>query len=277
MNRATRVITLVTAAITALAIQGCAVPGQIPASAYPSVTGNWQILTFSGNTNVIGPVVLTFAGSLTSSGATVTGVGTFTELSISSQVSLPTACLLAVPATVTGTVDTLGNLSLTSSTVSGGTAAISLTTPTGTGLALGTIAINGGACPISTAAAGQMIPSVTGSFSGTLNAISATPNTIPSGTVALSLTQSTTPNTSGQFPLAGSITFTSTTPACSVTSSLTGYISGGGYHLQSAGQLPGITVTGAANATTANGPLVATLEILSGTCSLNGFQGTLTR
>ncbi|MGD0797591.1 MAG: hypothetical protein ABR910_07690 [Acidobacteriaceae bacterium] len=62
--------------------------------------------------------------------------------------------------------------------------------------------------------AGSVYPSPAGSGSG--------PETV--GTVSIVLTQSTTPNSAGQFPLAG--TFTYTSGACSATTSLTGLLSG---------------------------------------------------
>ncbi len=284
MKLASRLSAALALAIAASGLESCStgVPG-IPGTSsplYPSVSGNWQIQSGSGNTTVLPATILLFTGALSSSGSAVTGVGTISELN-SSAANPVAPCLLNVPVTLTGTVDVLGNLSLTSSSLNGGTATIQLLTPASTGFAAGTIALTGGSCALlSGPALGLLVPSVSGSYVGTVNALSTATNNIPSGSLQLALTQSAA-NATGGFPVTGTATFTSTSPACTVTSSLSGTVSGVGFQLQTAGTsqfaLPAMSLVGATGSPAANSPIATTLLINTGSCSFNSFQGTLTR
>jgi hypothetical protein len=69
----------------------------------------------------------------------------------------------------------------------------------------------------------------TGTLSGTLTTAFPVNSTPISGTASVTLTQSTTPNSSGQFPLTGTVTFPSSARAG--TSPLTGTVSGVGITL----------------------------------------------
>jgi hypothetical protein len=74
-------------------------------------------------------------------------------------------------------------------------------------------------------AAGAEIAPLNGTYAGPLTeSASSLTSPIPSGTVSLALTQSSTPNTSGQFPLTGTLTFNG--GGCSASNSIGGFISG---------------------------------------------------
>jgi hypothetical protein len=182
------------ATVAALAIAGCSpvTPSTQTASATPSLTGNWQIQAGSSIT----PPPFSgeyLVGALQVQGPQVTG--TFTG---------PVTCSLPVHS-VTGSYDpSTGNLSFYAIGLG-----VQLVAPTGpnTSFATGSLIEGGGTCQVVTDAVpsvGVEIAPVTGTYTGTLTAINATS---PSGTATLVLTQSSTPNSSGAFPLTGTMAF----------------------------------------------------------------------
>jgi hypothetical protein len=116
------------------------------------------------------------------------------------------------------------------------------------------------------------IPPLTGTYVGTLN--DGTPSM--SGTATLVLTQSTTPNSSGQFPLSGTITFPSGSGFG--TAPLAGSVAGEGIALSdpsAAPNSPSIDFTASANPTATQ--IAVTSLTYSGSGASATFTGTLTR
>jgi hypothetical protein len=121
----------------------------------------------------------------------------------------------------------------------------------------------------------------TGTLSGTL--FVAESNVAPiavSGTASLTLTQSATPNSSGQFPLTATVTFPSSTGLDTALDQLGGTISGEGIALSfysTAVIGPGISLTGSTNPT-ATQITVSNLSYAGGGTGINvTLTGTLTR
>ena len=121
----------------------------------------------------------------------------------------------------------------------------------------------------------------TGTLSGTL--FVAESNVAPiavSGTASLTLTQSATPNSSGQFPLTATVTFPSSTGLDTALDQLGGTISGEGIALSfysTAVIGPGISLTGSTNPT-ATQITVSNLSFIDGGTGINvTLTGTLTR
>jgi hypothetical protein len=161
-------------------------------------------------------------GALQSSGGTVTG----TLHAISSVFPQCVSITQDLPAT--GTIDTNGDLTLTVP-IAGGTATISSTITTPESYTNGTWQIVGGACtmPATAIEIAQFAPA-TGTYTGVVNVMNTTTNLPIPGTatnLTVTLTQSTTPNTDGQFPLSGTITATG---ACTASLTITNeFVTGG--------------------------------------------------
>jgi hypothetical protein len=211
---------------------GCSFP-YTPAP--QSITGNWQIQAGSAITSP--PTGLYLTGAL--QGSETAPTGTFSTVYTSG--GSPTII------SYTSTYDSsTGSLSLIDSSTPNIQAKLSLSADLNT-LATGTIiydppSLCGIPCQIvqTTPVVGVEIAPLNGTYSGTLTgtlntgnmfdtAITSTPI---SGTATLVLTQSSTPNSSGQFPLTGTITFPSSSGMSPVT--LPGLISGTPVWLSSA-------------------------------------------
>jgi hypothetical protein len=201
---------------------GCTVP-TTPATqttASTSITGNWQIQ--SGTAITSPPTAPYLVGALQGTNSALTG--TFTT----STVSGSTTSVVDY----TGAVDEpAGVLELFSNTYY-----INLTLPTGFNTP-STGVIQWGCIPIGpdtptcsnilgTPAVGVEVAPLNGTYTGTLTGTLYTDyQTTPiSGTASLTLTQSATPNSSGQFPLTGVVTFPSSSGVGTVT--LPGLVSG---------------------------------------------------
>jgi hypothetical protein len=267
-SRKTRLPWLI-ALTTAIVLAGCS-PATSPSTpmATPNLSGNWQIQSGSSVTTPIPAGYL--QGALQTQGSQVTGT-LFTG----------SVCNLPEVLSYTGSVDSMGNLTLTSPGVS-----VQLLVPTNPEtVATGTL--NAGALPGGravcntieglTPAVGVQIAPLTGTFSGPITASSS------SATVSVALTQSTTPNTQGQFPLTGTLTFTG---ACASVIPISGTVAGTAVVLQETlsptSPPPSLNVGILANTNPAASQIVPSAITFSPTpCSTAGgtttYTGTLTR
>lgn len=208
-------------------------------SSYPALTGNWQIQSSSTpGTGTFPSAGIVLLGALSNSGGSVTGTFRFANL------SLPNACnslpSLYSVVTLSGTVDALGNLKLTSVPFSGSVISVQLVIPpVATTYAAGTIAVTGGNCAFaSSPAIGVEIASISGTYSGPVTALSIfSLPTFPNGTSTLTLAQSSAAAADGQFPVTGTLAFYS--GVCTASEPIYGTLSGVGLTLTSAtsGQL----------------------------------------
>jgi hypothetical protein len=188
---------------------GCASSSSTGTPTQVSLSGNWQIQSGTAITPASQSPTVLITGSLQFSGATGTGTMTVTAPCVSSGVQ-----------TIPALIDSSGNLTLTASPIPDVEAL--LVVPTNASLlATGTVSSSGEVCALafSGPGVGVQITAPSGSYSGSVTSGQTT------GTVTLSsVTQSTTPNTSGQFPLTGTLAYTAT--GCTESLPVTGTISG---------------------------------------------------
>jgi hypothetical protein len=258
------------------ALLGC---GLTPAPSNPSspaafdLSGNWlAIAPFLAGTQSLPTPIAEFTGALQFSGGTVTG--TLRALSP----TFPNPCVpILYDLQATGTVDGADNLTL-SVPISGGTATITATIGDSYNyFNSGTWQITGGACAMpSTKITMAHIAPATGTYTGTFSVLDLTTLTFEPGSataITAVLTQSTTPNADGQFPLAGTIT---TTGDCNGTFTLVDeVVSGGGITLTPplTGS-PTVIFVGGVEPTATY--LVTDLTPLNA-CGMKDYSGTLTR
>ena len=241
----------------------------------PGLSGNWQIQT-GPTLNTSALVLLT--GSLQTQGRVATGI--FETYPLCGALPLPSVV------NYTGTFDANRNLTLTATPTP--IVSVQLAVPADpTTFSSGTIQATGQICNValSTTAIGVEIPPVSGTFSGAVTAASAPPLPPPlitAGSVSLTLAQSTTPNTSGQFPLTGTIAFTG--GSCTTASlPVTGTISGVGFNLtESTNPLtfPTVMVQGTTllSGSSLQAAVVSFSNAPCATGALTGvYSGTLTR
>jgi hypothetical protein len=231
----------------------------------PSLSGNWQIQI--GNAITSPPQSLYMLGAIQTQGSQVTGI--FSDFG---------ACLPPI-STLTGTIDSSGNLTLDS-----GFLVTKLQVPANpqTTPAIGTLTGGGYLCQalLSGSAIGMQIAPLTGTYTGTVVAANSNPPST-TGIATLVLTQSATANATGQFPLTGTLQFAS--PLCTNTVAVTGTISGTGYTLAStpAGTPPVSNATVSGFDSQGGATLPATsLSFAAGPCNIGGaafYAGTLTR
>lgn len=257
-------------------------PPPTPAAPTPitaNLSGNWGVGAGISFPNTVAPKpVLGFGGTLQFSNGSVTGtltpyVNFYAGQCYGAMLSAahPTA---AVPITATGSLDASNNLALTLP-VAGGMATIYATlTGNPQTLADSTYQISGGSCAMSAVSTtmAQFAP-VTGTYSGTFNVPDTygMPRAGTDITVTAVLTQSTAANSSGQFPLTGTITATG---ACTYSSTITtGGVTGGGM---------GVTTNGGAGSGDISGSITPTASTIfdayfnSSTCT-SLYQGVLIR
>ena len=276
---------LLTVLAATIALTGCSViasSGSTTPSTTPYIptglSGNWQIqsgtsLTPTPTPTSKTPVFLT--GALQVQGSQVTG--TFNTVAL---------CTTQPVFNYTGTFDSSTGALTLATTPLANVVSLQLAVPTNpTTVAVGTIGIAGEICALVLGpgpAVGVEIASVTGTFAGTVTA-SSSASPISSGTVSLTLAQSAAPNSSSQFPLAGTLTFTS--GSCSNTTPVSGSISGLGLTLSSSSTpVPGqdnVTLAGATNPTasqlSATGIVFSPSLCSTPASSSTTFTGTLTR
>lgn len=227
-------------------------------------TGGYVFSVAPGTTNAS-----TFTGALNVVGTTVTGVF---------QYNSPSRCVssgqdISFSGSVVNNV-----LTLTSGSFSGSVATAVIQLPLvantgGTTAASGTIVVAGGTCALaSSALTATLVPSVSANWIGTL--------TGPvSGTGTFSLTQAAA-NSDGQFPVSGTVSFSSST--CSFSSAVTvaGLVSG--YNTQLTGSNLPANVGLTASISTATSPATATISTTNSVtstalgCPVGSYSGTIT-
>ncbi len=158
-------------------------------------SGNWDMLGSTSNPNGASLVV---GGNISQSGSTISGTVRINGV-LNNAICFDTA----VPVQITGTVN--GQ----SVTFSGTTAASQTITANVTGTATtlsGTYNISGTGCDsgVSGAISGNLVPSISGTWSGTLTS-NAPPR--PSFTLSAPIVESTTADATGLFALTGNATF----------------------------------------------------------------------
>ena len=178
------------------------------------------------------------------------------------------------PIPVARTIDANNNLKL-SIPLAGGTATITATIVTPESYTNATWQIVGGACAMpSTAIDIAEFAPATGTYTGVLNALDLTTGLPVAGTatnVTTVLTQSTTPNSDGQFPLSGTVT---TTGACISTSTLNNQVVEGGLFMQLSTTTYAPLLSGGISP---QGTMLIADFIPGAPCSSNVYSGTLTR
>jgi len=195
----------------------------------PPLSSNWANWQIQAGTAITSPPTAPYlVGALQGANSALTG--TFNMQQAGSGVT---------PQVVnfTGTYDpTTGNLALTGSPVAGMGIGVMLSVPADpTDVATGTLLFQCGVCAngLSLPAAGVQIAPLNGTYSGTVTGCLGSGNTDDcvgiTGTASLVLTQSSTPNASGQFPLTGTITFPSSSNLGTIT--LSGTVAGEGITL----------------------------------------------
>ena len=259
------------------AILGCGSSATLPSSTSisPNLSGDWFALaaptTIGSAPTTLPTPIADFIGALQFTGNTA--AGTFRAF----DPTYPNPCVsFTQDLPVTGTIDSNNNLTLTVP-ISGGTATISATLPQNPQtFTNGSWQIVGGACAMpATAIAIVQVAPVTGTYTGVLNVIDLTTFTPVPGTattVTAVLTQSTTSNADGQFPLTGTVTASG---ACSGSFPIINEVVFGG----SISPLipPGTSTVdflGAVEPTAAT--IVAGIDPYSA-CGSQLYQGTLTR
>ncbi len=131
-----------------------------------------------------------------------------------------------------------------------------------TGDAPGTVGITGLHPSVGPWAATAMeIPPLTGTYTGTLTSSTST------GSAILTVSQSSTPNGSGQFPVTGTLKLSA--PTCNDTASISGTISGARFILASANA----TITG--DDTGTGTTLTTAIAFTSAACNAANYTGTL--
>lgn len=214
-----------------MTLAGCGSPPStsVTTPTAPDLTGNWQIQS-NVTSNIVPPPGVVLFGALENTGNQVGGTFRFTNL------AQPTTCGLDQVVTVSGSIDSKSNLTLTSSAMPNGTTVKVLLAITGSQqpyAGTGTIEVDGSTCTFpSTGAIGEQIQNIAGTFAGTLApGTLVSPGTGPSATVSLVLTQSSTPQSDGQFPVTGPLNYT--IGSCTGSASLSGTASGVGVILSS--------------------------------------------
>lgn len=255
--------------LTALLGCGATPTPPIIASSYLNLTGDWVVLAppNPATPGVPPTPVADFFGALQSSGGTVTG--TLRAISVSQ----PQCVSFTQDLQTTGTIDANGNLKLTVP-MAGGNATITATIGTPESYTAGTWQITGGACAMpSTAIEIAEFAPATGTYTGVLNVLDTTtelPVTGTATTINLALTQSTTPNSDGDFPISGTVTATG---ACSGSFAIANEVVGGGVFMPALTGPIGLLSGGILpTATTLNAVLN-----LSPTCGAQIYSGILTR
>jgi hypothetical protein len=256
-------------ALIALAsLAGCSTSSTAPVVTTPISTdasNNWQI---EGGTAItatpLGGGLL--AGPMQIQGTQVTG----TFQSNVTCVDVPQ------PVTFTGTYNsTTGALSIKPTGLA--FVDVNLIVPTDpTSLATGTMGGAGNVCALAFQgpAVGIEIPSLTGTYTGAVTAASPSTNT---GTATLTVSQSSTA-ANAQFPLTGTLQFTSGT--CNASIPVNGAISGVGFTLASTATATSATITGANTQGGASLPATA-ISFPNGPCNTGAssavtYAGNLT-
>jgi hypothetical protein len=228
----------------------------------PAVTGNWEF-----NTLYPGPAPqnIIYVGALTTQGTAISGVlRTNTCFAANQDIAF------------TGSLDAKGNLSLTSSNLSGNVVAITATLGTSTGTLAsgpGTLAITGATpcAPITASIYGNQFALLTGTFAGTMASTSSA-----TVTATATLTQSTTANSDGLFTESGTLNI-SAGAGCGNTFPVSGFFAGSPFSATLTSN-SGPPATATFNVGVPYGNTVsASVNIVSTGCAAGSFAGNLTR
>ena len=235
---------------------GCAVESVTPPPTTTSnPASNWQIQL---GTSITSPPTLAFPlqGAMQVQGSQVTGVFSGTPLCGEPQVL-----------NFAGTIDSMGNLTIASKPAY---FVVQLAVPADpTVVSNGTMGVTGQFCALAMApapAVGVEVAPLTGTFTGPVTSSGS------NGNFSMTLTQSGTPNASGQFPLTGSVTFSSGVCVESTLAPMSGTVSGVGMTLAT----QNIRVVASTNPAATQ--LSATSIVFPpGSCANGTYTGTLTR
>jgi hypothetical protein len=273
MKTALRVLALVSLAT----IAGCALPS---ASSNPSQpgTGAWENMQIQAGTAITSPPSgLYFVGAVQAGGSQSGAV--FTSAGPTGSDPQTVLDFLGTYNSSTGAVD------LFPATTNSAAYAISYTSPSANmvipvGIITGCVyplSYQGPEClaiaSINPAVGVQIVP-LTGTYTGTLT--NGTPSM--SGTATLTLTQSATPNSSGAFPLSGTITFPSGSGFGTVP--LGGTVAGEGITLSDSSTAPNSPTANLTAAVSPDGSQITVSNLLYsnfGPGAVFIYTGTLTR
>ncbi len=216
MKRQATFLSLLTGMLT---LTGCGAGTFLSSNGNPmNLSGNWQLATVNTSPSTQNNVIL--LGGLVSDNEKVSGSFRFSNLNPGNSCG-PADQVVAVSGVVDYSNPSAQVLRLTSSPFAGGavlTASVALSERQVGGN--GSVKISGGSCSFSQSdAVATQFPAVSGTFAGQVVPMAGVPNNaaITPGNATLNLTQSTVPNSDGQFTVTGSINFTGGTCASSTT------------------------------------------------------------
>jgi hypothetical protein len=228
----------------------------------PSLTGNWEFNTLYPGPS---PQNIIYVGALTTQGTAISGVlRTNTCFSATQDIAF------------SGSLDAKGNLSLTSSNLSGNVVNLTATLGTSTGTVAsgpGTLAITGSTpcAPVTASIYGNQFAPLTGTFAGTMSSTSSA-----TVTATATLTQSTTANSDGLFTESGTLNI-SAGGGCGNTFPVSGYFAGSPFSATLTSN-SGPPATATFNVGVPYGNAVsASVTIVSTCCAAGSFAGNLTK
>jgi len=231
-------------------------------TSYTPVGGDYLITVGVGTAGAS-----TFAGNLTVSGSSVSGVFRYSNVA---------ACVSAAQdIAFTGSFQS-NVLTLTSASFANSVATLSIKLPLSSNnlnqqIASGTSVITGGTCALaSSTLQAQLIPSYSATWTATLTSPSA-------ATASLVVVESTTANADGQYPATGVLTF-SVSPCSTATpdNTYTGVVSGASLQLKSA-LYSNMTVTANNAATPVSVSIGGDIGGSNLSSCINTYTGTMTQ
>ncbi len=256
-------------------LAGCGSTGKITTPA--GIPGNWELtLTNSGTPMFSGGPIVPMGVALTSMGSAVFGTA-------SVQLAFPQLCsgngccggpFAEFNGSLTGTLDDKGNLTLGSAVPNGGPVFTMTAVVSGGTMTNGTFSLTG-PCPDQGTITGVALPTLDGTYAGTVTSV----DTGNSYSLSTTLQQSATVNTRGFFDVSGTATF-SGYPCLTSAAAATPLEQNSGF----LGNQFGVTMNGGGGATLSisgtlsqDGKTIAATYIAGGgTCRLDLGRGTLT-
>ncbi len=263
---------LLTSSFLLIFLAGCG-SGRIltpaPAAPFAAIAGNWVLAPTQPGTSVSSSTgVPSLTGSFTAQGDQVSGLFHFTG----TPRCLPAGSALQL----TGAMDGKGQLHLTSQPIDGAVYTVQGQISTdGRSLTGASYSLTGDGCSAASGtAAGTMYAPVSGTYTGTFT--DSTGVAIP---VSTTLTQSSTPDSNGQFHLTGNATFSNN--PCFASPVLTDSLVTGSTLSASYTELQGpisstVTATGTLNSN-ATMLTVSAYAVKGGACDGNSGTGVLTK
>jgi hypothetical protein len=275
-----KVASLGLAGLIAGLLSGCTVTTASPAlTSYSNLVGNWQ---FTSNS-----ILPALAGNLTVNGSQVSGTlhpFAITSTTLAGAVNShavtahATSCASTASFPVTGNVDTLGKITLTSSNFSGGTLALTGSLSSSqTALTNATIGVTNGTCALATTQAiSSKYDTINGTYNGTIYSDAGT-----SLYVSTVFTQTTQPDPNGTYHLQGNSTFGSLQPCLPIPptvsdSAVTGSTLAATY-TESPNGTPITVVVDATFTPNASALTLNSYHITGGYCDGDSGHGTLLR